>query len=90
VLENLAPDFTYRYGSLDVQARSMHRILSSIEIGASATELRRRYPAVFSHPIGATHGSISTERYDYEFEVVVDQENGTVARVSSKLRERQE
>jgi hypothetical protein len=85
LLENLTPDLTYRYGTPDVRARSLHRILQSIRVGDSTTELRRRHPVLSSLPVAGMQGGGSTDRYEYRYEIGIDRATGCVKSVSSEL-----
>lgn len=95
-LEIMVPNFTYTYGTQSARDRSMFRIIQTIKVGDSSVELRRRYPAIFADPFSdrggdgfsSMGGGGTTERYEFNYNISVNQKTGLVDDVSCDFHER--
>jgi hypothetical protein len=90
-LEVICPGFTYTYGTENARNRSRLRVFQAIKNGDSMLELERRYPSIFPGSSSGVEGidvSGGTERYEYRFQISIDQITGNVDHVSCELQDR--
>jgi hypothetical protein len=86
-LEVVSPYTAYVYGADAARTRSLERIVASVRVGDSFSDLAARYPDIFSTPTTGIVGASSSAGRAFTYRIEFDDVGGAVTRVHLEPRE---